>query len=177
MATVAELQKIADEVSEAFHRPTWNIVVVDKGVGKPCEVSSHRIVVPRSWLANPEPAKLRFGLVLFEVFTERGFYTTTSRFSTAYTVIALAYFVLAPQLVDKGVYPGVVLAVFILLLAGLYGHRAVVAFIRRRFITEDFLKRLLEASKDPESVRAYLKKEKVSPEMLAKFEAMVAAQG
>ncbi|MFN8220128.1 MAG: hypothetical protein U0S12_08385 [Fimbriimonadales bacterium] len=123
MATVAELQKIADEVSEAFHRPTWNIVVVDKGVGKPCEVSSHRIVVPRSWLANPEPAKLRFGLVLFEVFTEKATQPPVSPGLHGHRSRVLCPG--SPVGRQRGV-SGVVLAVFILLLAGLYGHRAVV---------------------------------------------------
>lgn len=173
--TVDDLQKIADEVSQTFHRPTWNVVVDSRGTGRSCKISGQSVVVTRAWLATAEPAKLRFGLVLFEVSKAFGLVTASSVVSWGHTIITLTFFVLAPELPADVVPMGLQVVIAIVLLAGFYGKPNLAAFVRRRLISDAFLHRLLEASKDPEAVREYLKREKVSAETLAKFEAMVKA--
>ena len=173
-ATLAELQKIADEVSDAFHRPTWIVAVVDSGIGASFGTYRRRITVNRRWLANPDLAKFRFELALSEALRARGLETATFLSFLAVTGIIVGFFVIVPPRLKDGSPMAFIAQVGLILLVTSGVKPFLQAYIRRTLKSEAFLRQLLEATHDPKTIRAYLTEKKAPPEAFAKFETMVA---
>lgn len=175
-ATLADLQKIADEVSEAFHRRPWKVVLREVGESAGPFVYRRRIYISRPWFEKNGPANLQEFLVwqcAFEQCLSKG-----AVFGVAWGLSVL--FMLSLPFLSRDMSLGGALSVrswgitvLALLLLPLYW---LLILVRRLPNSDVYLNRLLEVVKDPEAARKCLEDRKVSPETLAKFEAIVAAK-
>lgn len=176
-AILAELQRIADEVGATFHRRPWKVVVSKRWSGTLCPGALRRIFVAPEFLDAPNRAKLRFDTTL--AYAQAEFRKKDAGFwmlmGVTLLLAAVILYVLIKLVIDEASVspPMWTIPASLTILPYYLGD-----IVWRRITGSDaFLHRLLEASKDPEAVREHLKKVKVSAKTLAKFEAMVAAQG
>lgn len=170
-ATLAELQRIADEVSEAFHRPPCKVVARKWGDGVVTFSAFRRIYVPRAWFQNPDPAHFRFRVVLGRTYQE--FHSRSVGYQImlySFLTIGFGIFLLPLDLHPLGISLNETVVNAALIHAGVFNFW--LPYYDRKLRNSDaFLTRVLELSKDPEALRAHLLQEKASPETLAKFDA------
>ena len=176
-AILADLQKIADEVGATFHRRPWKVVVSKRWSGTLCPGALRRIFVAPEFLDAPNRAKFRFDITLAYVHAEFRKKDAGFRMLMGVNLLLLAvilYVTIKLVTDEASVSPPMwTIPVGLTILPSFLTD----IVLRRITGSDAFLQRLLEASNDPEAVREYLKREKVSAETLAKFEAMVAARG
>ncbi|MFN8220127.1 MAG: hypothetical protein U0S12_08380 [Fimbriimonadales bacterium] len=170
-AILAELQRIADEVSEAFHGPKWKVVPQKWGNGFVPLSFFRRIQVGRAWLLEPDMAQFRFRVVLQRLYHE--YHSRSVGYQImlySFLTIGFGIFLLPLDLHPLGISLNETVVNAALIHAGVFNFW--LPYYDRKLRNSDaFLTRVLELSKDPEALRAHLLQEKASPETLAKFDA------
>lgn len=173
--TLAELQKIADEVGEAFSGRKWKVVVRKWGGGVAPLSFFRRVLVGRRFLQNPDLAEFRFRVAL-----GRAYHQSHSR-SVVYRIMVCLIIAIPLAFIVGISMPHIfafdfreLLVILVVVYTGIADFW--LPWHDRNVIGSDaFLTRVLELSQHPEALRAHLLQAKASPETLAKFDAMAKA--
>ncbi|MFN8220126.1 MAG: hypothetical protein U0S12_08375 [Fimbriimonadales bacterium] len=178
--TVAELQAHVDQRSTNLTKEKWKVKVRRRSKGGIWfDGTSRAVLVSEQWLAKPDLLQFDFDFAVNRIIKEfhpsrlvKWFLGDSLRFVLPIAVAGalLEYFRVLPPIAGT-----VFIKLFILLEFGcmvLYLIR-LKSFVR----SEEFLRQLLETTKDVERIRNLLAIQGSTPERFAKFDALVREMG
>lgn len=178
--TVADLQKIADEITAAYGDKPWRVELNDNQSEFLTAYGGNRsISAGRKWMENPDLRAMRFQVAMQCAvwnFKRRTLYyriETPLTLTTAILLLTLFFGAIAKPYLLRWLLATVFIPRMFSLAAQGYADKLVVSESR----SEPFMRKLLEVTKDPDSLRDELRNLNAPPEAFHTLDHVIVEMG